>query len=322
MESAKITVIIAVYNTEKYLHKCIESIVNQTYTNLEIILINDGSKDSSAAICDDFAKSDKRIKVLHKTNGGQGSARNKALDIATGDWIGFVDSDDWIDSDMYESLVTRAISEQAEIVECGWKKISENGNIEFTTPPKHITIDREQAMHALIYAKGEGINTSVCNKIFKKDIINSIRFPEVRAYEDDEWIHKIVWSASKIVITGTPKYYYFSRGNSTMTSKFNLDKLALLTVQSNICEFLQKNAPHHFNKAQKTLCSKQFYMISCLLKNPELDKEKEMIFQIEQNILNFYHSFMKNPIMGRNKLVLWLYRFFPRMARVAIKLMS
>ncbi len=319
MESPKITIIVAVYNTEKYLHKCIESIVKQSYQNLEIILVDDGSADSSAVICNDFAKRDNRIKVLHKTNGGQGSARNIAIDIAIGDWIGFVDSDDWIDSDMYEFLITRAHSEQVEIVECGWKKITENGDIEFITLPKHITIDREQAMHALVYAKGEGINTSVCNKIFKRGTINSIRFPEVRAYEDDEFIHKVLWNAHKILITGEAKYNYLTRPESTMTAEFNLNKLALITVQENICEFLKENALQYFNIAQKVLCSKYFY-IMYLLKYKSIKPQIEILNEIEKKLLSLSNEFIKNPLMGTNRLMLFIIKLSPNLAYHIIKL--
>lgn len=319
MESPKITIIIAVYNTEKYLHKCINSIVKQSYHNLEIILVDDGSTDSCAVICNDFAKSDNRIKVLHQTNGGQGSARNKALDIATGDWIGFVDSDDWIDADMYEFLITSTHSEQAEIVECGWKKITENGEIEFITPPKKLIIDNEQAMHALVYGSGKGINTSVCNKLFKRTIIDLIRFPEVRAYEDDEFIHKVLWNAHKILITGEAKYNYLTRPESTMTAEFNLNKLALITVQENICEFLKENAPQYFNMAQKVLCSKYFYILYMLKYNSN-KPQIEIIQATEKKLLALSNEFIRNPLMGANRIMVFVFKLTPNLANHIIKL--
>ncbi|QBO59680.1 glycosyltransferase family 2 protein [Chryseobacterium salivictor] len=318
MNLPKITIIVAVYNTEKYLHKCIESIINQTHQNLEIFLVDDGSTDASSAICDDYAKADKRIKVLHKTNGGQGSARNLALEAATGEWIGFVDSDDWIDVDMYEFLLSKALAENADIAECGWKKVNVDGSVEFTTPPKKTIIDREKAMHGLVYGGVEGVNTSVCNKIFRRSCIANIRFPQVRAYEDDEFIHKVIWNARNISINGEAKYNYLSRPESTMTAGFNLNKLALITVQENICEFLKENATQYFYKAQKTLCSKQFYIIACLLNNPELDDHKSIAFQIEQDVMASYKSYMKNPIMGNNKFVLRLFTFAPSIGRALL----
>lgn len=318
MESPKITIIVAVYNTEKYLNKCVESIVNQTYQNLEIILVNDGSTDSCLVICNEYVERDKRVKVIHKTNGGQGSARNLALEAVTGEWIGFVDSDDWIDVDMYEFLLTKASTENADIVECGWKKVMMDGNIEFSKRLNNRIIDREKAMYGLVYGGVEGVNTSVCNKIFRRSCIANIRFPEVRAYEDDEFIHKVIWNAGNISINGEAKYNYLSRPESTMTAGFNLNKLALITVQENICEFLKENAPQYFYKAQKTLCSKQCYIIACLLKNPELDDHKSIAFQIEQDVIAAYKSYMKNPILGNNKFVLRLYRFSPSMGRALL----
>ena len=318
MKLPKITIIVAVYNTEKYLHKCVQSIVNQTYQNLEIFLVDDGSTDSSTDICDEFANIDKRIKVIHKTNEGQGSARNLALEAATGEWIGFVDSDDWIVADMYEFLLAKALAENADIVECGWKKVSVDGSVAFTTPSESRIIDREKAIHGLVYGGVEGVNTSVCNKFFRKSCIANIRFPQVRAYEDDEFIHKVIWNAGNISINGEAKYNYLSRPESTMTAGFNLNKLALIIVQKNICEFLKENGPQYFYKAQKTLCSKQFYIIACLLKNPKLGDHKSLAFQIEQDVIESYKSYMKNPIMGNNKLVLRLFTFAPSIARALI----
>jgi glycosyltransferase involved in cell wall biosynthesis len=319
LKSPKITIIVAVYDTEKYLNKCVKSIINQTYQNLEIFLVDDGSTDSSAAICDEFTSIDERIKVIHKTNGGQGSARNLALEAATGEWIGFVDSDDWIDADMYEFLLSKALAENADIVECGWKKVEVDGSVEFTTPPRNTIIDREKAIHSLVYAGAEGVNTSVCNKIFRKCCVANIRFPLVRAYEDDEFIHKVIWNAGNISINGKAKYNYLSRAESTMTAGFNLNKLALITVQENICEFLKENAPQYFYKAQKTLCSKQFYIIACLLKNPELEDHKSIAFQIEQDVIAAYKSYMTNPILGNNKIILRLYRLAPSIARALLE---
>ena len=118
MENYKISVIVPVYKVESYLEQCISSIIKQTYKNLEIILVNDGSPDNCGKLCDIYAKKDSRIKVIHKKNGGLSDARNVALDIATGDYIGFVDSDDWININMYEVLINEAKNEDADIVEC------------------------------------------------------------------------------------------------------------------------------------------------------------------------------------------------------------
>lgn len=319
MENIKITIIVAIYNTEKYIDKCIKSLLNQSHENLEIFLINDGSNDKCEEICLKYASQDNRVTLINKENGGQASARNIALELATGDWVGFVDSDDWVDEDMYKFLLSSAISENSDIIECGWKKIDINGRIEFETQAENQIIDRDKALFDLVCGDNKIVNTSVCNKLFKRSCVRNIRFPEVRAYEDDEFIHKAVWNTKLISIKGDTKYNYLTRPNSTMTSKFNLNKLALVEVQRNICEFLKEINSNYYYKAQKTLCSKQFYMISCLLKNSFEPKYKSIANEIENSILKSYSSYINNPIMGKNKLVLKLLKFFPIAGRIIIK---
>lgn len=125
----KLSVIIPIYNAEKYLHRCIKSILNQTYTNIEIILVNDGSKDNSAKICEEYAKKNKNIIYVSKQNEGPGPARNKGIEIATGDFIGFVDSDDFIYKEMYFEMLREAVKNDADVVQCGYFKADEMGNI-------------------------------------------------------------------------------------------------------------------------------------------------------------------------------------------------
>jgi len=125
----KISVIVPVYNVEKYLAKCIDSILAQTFTDFECILINDGSPDNSPAICDEYAKKDERMKVIHKENGGVSSARNTGLDIAQGEWITFADSDDWVDENYLELMYSNAIKNNCDLSICGFKSVDEKGNI-------------------------------------------------------------------------------------------------------------------------------------------------------------------------------------------------
>lgn len=312
-----ISIIVPIYNMKDYIHRCVDSILCQTHHNLEIILVDDGSTDGSTEICEEYSRQDPRIKVIHKTNGGQGSARNIALEIAQGVYIGFVDSDDWIANDMYDYLLKVAEEEQADIVECGWTKVDINGNTEYTSEDKFITLTNKEAMYLLVYGKA-GITTSVCNKLFKNTCIGFTRFPEVRAYEDDEFIHKVVWAAHKIVITGITKYFYFSRPESTMTAGFNANKLALLTVQRGITDFLKENSPEFYYKAQKTLCSKMFYLIALLQRKNNIEDSKLYLKLVESQIFESYNSFKRNHEMGCNKVILFIYRVWPALARMII----
>lgn len=126
-----ISIIVPVYNVEKYLNKCIDSIINQTYKNIEIILVDDGSTDNSGKICDEYLLRDSRIKVIHKNNGGLSSARNEGINISSGEYIGFVDSDDWVEPNMYEEMYKKILYSNADIVDCGYWKEYENKSIKY-----------------------------------------------------------------------------------------------------------------------------------------------------------------------------------------------
>ena len=165
MEEYKVSVIVAAYNIEDYIVKCLESIANQTYKNLEVIVVDDGSSDSTGELADEFAEKDNRFIVIHKENGGVSSARNKGIDVASGDFIGFVDGDDTIENDMYEMLVDNAIKYDADISHCGYKVIENNKETLFYDTKQIIIQDRKKGLVDLF--EGTLIEPSLCNKIFK-----------------------------------------------------------------------------------------------------------------------------------------------------------
>lgn len=313
MIEPKISVIVAAYKVEEYLHKCVDSIMAQTYKNLEVILVDDGSPDSSGAICDEYALKDDRVRVIHKLNGGQSTARNTALDAAHGDYIGFIDGDDWIEPSMYEVLLCEMLKESADIVQCGWYKVSPEGVKEcpFTEQFRE-RYTSDEGLEELIKSKGGHLNTSVCCKLFKNEVAQKFRFTPVRAYEDDEYIFKTVSVASKIVCVNNPLYNYLNREGSTMTASFNINKLALVTIQKNICDLLKIRLPERFDETQKTLCSKQFYVLHCLLNNPQIDKDGKEAKGLQQSIMDSYDEYMHNPQMGKNKAMLVLIKYLPK----------
>lgn len=313
MNKGKISVIVAIYNVEQYLHKCIDSILAQTYENLEIILVDDGSPDKSGAICDEYAQKDSRVKVIHKQNGGQSTARNAALDIATGEYIGFVDGDDWIEPEMYQILYSTMVNEGADIVQCGWYIVEPNGKKDCPYPDKYKKVlTSDEALDSLIDFPEFPLNTSVCCKLFRKRLVDWLRFSPVRAYEDDEFVYKAVSLANKIVCINSPLYDYFNRAESTMTAKFNMNKFALVTIQKSICDLLKLRYPKRYAEVEKTLCSKQFYILSCLLDNLSLKGAQEKSIELKTAILSSYNDYMQNPFMGKNKLMLWLMRYTPQ----------
>ena len=161
-----ISIIVPVYNVESYLKKCLESIINQTYKNIEIILIDDGSTDSSGKICDDYANKDKRIKVIHKQNGGVSDARNTALDICRGDYIGFIDSDDYIELDMYETLLKFLLNNNLDVAMCSSYTVKNKQLIRCKNFKPYILTGKEAIINDLLINKYKGSPIVVWNKFY------------------------------------------------------------------------------------------------------------------------------------------------------------
>jgi exopolysaccharide biosynthesis predicted pyruvyltransferase EpsI/glycosyltransferase involved in cell wall biosynthesis len=204
----KISVIVPVYKVEQYLRKCIDSIIAQTYKNLEIILVEDGSPDNCAQICEQYAASDPRIKVIHKRNGGLSEARNYGIEQATGDYIGFVDSDDWIEKDMYELLHAKAIQYQADIAICGYYFVNKAMHSSYTVNSDTV-FTREEALYEL--AKDKIITNYAWNKLYKRELFARVRYPVGYIYEDMATTYKLFALAERIVAVKDCKYYYLSR---------------------------------------------------------------------------------------------------------------
>jgi len=212
-----ISIIVPVYNVERYLEKCVNSIINQTYKNLEIILVDDGATDSSGNMCDELAKSDNRIKVYHKENGGLSDARNYGVERATGDYIGFVDSDDYIDSEMYEKLYEAIKKENVDVAECSLKVIYP-GKIELFTDEKYYKVlgKTEYLEEYLTIKKVFG---SVWTKLIKSDVAKKLVFPKGKLYEDTYYAYDLINIANSFVLIDSPSYNYLMRENSITNSK-------------------------------------------------------------------------------------------------------
>ena len=205
-----VSVIVPVYNVEKYLNKCVDSIVNQTYKNLEIILVDDGSPDNCPQMCDDWAEKDSRIKVIHKENGGVSSARNTGLDKANGEYISFIDSDDYIDKDMFKTLLDKDYSSY-DLVEYGFTSDKKSVNTD-SFENDIILNNTEECILNLI--KGI-INPSVCDKLYNSKHISSIRFNKSKSIGEDYLFNfAYLLNIEKIIIINKPLYFYSERKNS------------------------------------------------------------------------------------------------------------
>ena len=220
MNNPKVSVIVPVYNVYEYLSRCIESIINQTYNNLEIILIDDGSNDGSEKICDIYKNHDTRVIVIHKKNGGQSEARNVGLDISSGDFIVFVDSDDFIDTNYVSFLLNIAIENNVEIVQCSYIRVN---NFEKNVSQAEFSFSDINVINSanIFFSYYKNIITSIVwDKIFSKHLFDSIRFPEGQTMEDAYILFDILDKVdTNVVISRKQLYYYCIRKNSTMTGK-------------------------------------------------------------------------------------------------------
>ena len=237
MNEELISIIIPVYNVEKYIRYCLESVINQTYKNLEIIIVDDGSKDSSGQIADEYALKDSRIKVIHKENGGLSDARNFGIKKAQGDYLIFIDSDDYVDVTMIEKLYNYAIKNELDIVTCNCLVVYENND-------KKVAISSN-----LDYSDDDVKNfllskPAAWNKIFKKELFNNNQFKKGIYYEDLELIPRLVNNTKKIGFINDALYYYLQREGSIMHQKeFNQKLLDIFKVLETIKESIEKDYP-------------------------------------------------------------------------------
>lgn len=216
----KISIIVPVYNAEKFLHKCINSIVNQSFTNIEILLINDGSTDNSLDICYRYANIDNRIIVLNKENGGVASARNLGLDNANGDFIGFVDSDDYLHQDMYSKLIEAIQETDACIVECGYYKVVADNKIPIAVQMKEEIIEGHYES-SLRYISQQNIQNFLWNKLYKQNLFESIRIPDLRYSEDFIANINLHFKCERKTVISDCLYYYVKHKDSVVNKKFS-----------------------------------------------------------------------------------------------------
>lgn len=209
-----ISVIIPVYNTEKYLKKCMASVLGQTYQNLEIILVDDGSSDGSGQMCDEFAREDSRVKVIHKDNGGPSAARNVALDAVRGEYIGFIDSDDWVEPEMYEEMLAAIHDRQADLAMCCTEKIRSD-RIFWQDIGRDRVYSGQAALYQLICDKD--VTSFSVNKLFHKSLLEGLRYPlDRKAFEDTIFFAQVFTRVNRAVHLNKVFYHYLRRDDSTL----------------------------------------------------------------------------------------------------------
>ena len=284
MRNEKISIIVPIYNVEKYLKRCLDSIIEQTYTNLEIILIDDGSRDNSGNICDEYAKCDSRIKVMHKQNGGVSSSRNAGLSLATGCFIGFVDPDDYISKDMYTILYDELAKNDADISMCGYKSFSDEKTT-FQTSSSTDMYTNIEAIKKLVF---DNVFTShLWNKLYKRELFIDLKFPENRSiYEDVSVIYKLFDRAKKIVYNKSVQYGYFQRQESLVGRISEKKMLDSIDAVNERYAYLADKYPEHENifYVSRVFSSLIFNFVLARDKNIKLYNSEFMLKEYNENI--------------------------------------
>ena len=236
-----ISIIVPVYNVEKYLKKCVYSILNQSYKNLEVILVNDGSTDNSGKICDELSREDSRIKVYHKDNGGLSDARNYGVAKANGEYVGFVDSDDYIDQYMYENLYKAIRKYNTQIAECGITRVYKNNKLRphYDGEEYSLVVDREGYLKE--YLENRKVYGAAVCKLLSIDLANVLKFPDGKVYEDVFYTLELLKKVDKYTLISGNYYYYYIRGNSITTKTFSSRDMDYIEIIDKIGEYTLNN---------------------------------------------------------------------------------
>lgn len=216
----KISIIVPCYNIAPYLQRCVDSILNQTYSNFELILVDDGSTDKTGVLCDELEQLDERIKVVHKQNGGLSDARNAGIDIADGDFLAFVDGDDYLEINAYELMIAEMQDAEVSLVSAGMITEDINGNINKLMNETKAKLSREEAFANLL-GNNRTIGQSSCNKLFRKQLFEKLRYKKGIIYEDMQLLPQILDICEKVVLLNVPVYHYVKRSGSITENKFS-----------------------------------------------------------------------------------------------------
>ena len=289
----KISIIVPIYNTEKYLDKSIQSLINQTFKDIEIILVNDGSTDNSRNICEYFKIKDKRIKVINKENGGPGSARNKGIEIANGEYIAFMDSDDYVEVDMYETMYNRINEYNCDIVVCQVNMVDEQGNIVLAKDNKNVNGNIEHGEDAIKRYLKYG-RWGPCDKLYKRELFENVNFIEgITCEEDNIVIIPILSKATKIVTIDNYFYNYVIRHNSTTNSKFSIKNFDSIYVWESVLEQSRYMGDDILNLAEARLFRAYVHLINGVIKNKAYDFNDEINIIIDK-LKTEYKKIYKN----------------------------
>lgn len=281
-----LSIIVPIYNVEKYLERCINSILNQTFSDFELILVDDGSPDNCGKICDEYKEKDNRIMVIHKKNGGLSDARNAGLDVAKGKYIGFVDSDDIIHPRMYEALFQCINKSNSDIAQCKFKKFKSLEELENDLDNYNETFEEYDNKTAIIdMIDNNKINVNSWNKLYKSELFETLRFPKGKIHEDEFLTYKLLYNSKKIVYVNQELYYYYQNNKGIMNGSSilkRLDRIEALEERSKF--FLENEDKDLYNKSNSALFFALNKLYFIFKRNDQLNKDEENIEKLKRKI--------------------------------------
>ncbi len=298
--SGLISVIVPVFNVKHYLDRCLVSIVNQTYSNVEIIIIDDGSNDGSGELCDIWSDRDKRIRVFHKKNGGLSSARNMGLEKARGEFIGFVDSDDYIKKDMY-AVLADCMTENIDIVCCGRAVLqisTTNRVIDLCDmAPKKIVLSNIEAMRELLLKRY--LSFSACTKLFRRELFEQVKFPEGKICEDIPVVYNVVKRSRRVVNIGKVMYFYCYREDSISRKPFEIKRLSYVLFVRDILKDIMINHPNLINEATALYIRNVVAIIDEIGQCKDRERYSAVRNRLKKVLLKMYADILKNRYISK-----------------------
>ena len=312
----KISVIVPVYKVERFLSKCVASICGQTYPNLEILLIDDGSPDNCGAMCDAYAREDSRIHVIHKENGGLSSARNAGIEAATGSYLAFVDSDDWIAPDYCETLLMAALENHVKLVCCGRYDVEEATGVQTVglCPPRQEIVSGQELVSRIF--QWDGMDSAAWDKLYHKSLFQEIRYPVGVYYEDIPTTYRLGLLAQSAALIPKPLYYYFHRAGSITGQAISKKTFVLSEHARKIYADICQNAPELSNQAQFLLARSLYSNVLVVEIAPAQVRREfsEQYRQCRKELASNLKALLQNPFFPRQMkttavlMVLRLYR--------------
>jgi len=315
----KISIIALVYNLEKYTPLCIESVLNQSFRDFELILVNDGSTDNSGFICDEYAKKDRRVKVVHKSNAGVAAARNTGIEYASGNYIAFIDCDDYFHERMIEVLYEQIVSTKADIVMCDYFPTEEGKEKQSKKELpiySSISYTNKQILHGLY----EENHTCVVpwNKLYKREIFDDIKYPSGYLYDDEFTAHRILYKSQKTVYIPLPLYFYVIRRGSITHSPMTERKFdKILALRDRVEFFKEKKLSDLENKALVDFTDYFFwYYLQSQIELPNANKRRN---EIKKHFNNLFFRIIKNPQINFKQMIVFsIFRFSPSIYKYLI----